>query len=274
MRRPVGSPVEEKMRSRTVLGVAALLLPLLLATGCGPVRYIVSGKLDASQGFDFSCSVVNKSPTDTIEVTIALKEGNGDIYIDPSTFQPAILTQMIGPREAAMLVQPAAFVGVTSLYCWADVPMDSTVFGTFLVRDAQERATAATPLVEDVNQAGLVLGGELQEIENLVDQLVKLEGPVTGGTRVEVCQDAVEAPPNSSTGLNLVAACPAGQMATGGGCEVSSAGGDPSLFTNYRSSAPTSGATDWQCSWRNTSAWTENVNLCAYAICVDSGGAD
>ncbi len=258
----------ESMRNRTVVAVAVLaLLPVL---GCGPIRHLVSGKLDASNSYDFSCSVVNKSPTDTIEVTMALKDGGGNIYINPSTFLPAMLTQEIGPREAAMLVAPAAFVGVTSLYCWADVPTDATVFGTFLVRDAQDRSKAATPLQEDEGLAGERLEDEIQDIEDAVDQLTKLAGPVTGAERTEVCADGAELPPGQTVTAQTNP-CPAGQLILGGGCEVSGAGGDPSQVSFFRN-VPLNGS--WLCAYENNAAWTEAVNLCVYAVCADAVAGD
>ncbi len=260
-------PAWERVR-RTVAAVA--VLALLLALGCGPIRHLVSGKLDASNGYDFSCSVVNKSPSDTVEVTMALKDGGGNVYVDASTFQPAMRTQEIGPREAAMLVAPAAFVGVTSLYCWADVPTDSTVFGTFLVRDALDRSTAATPLQEDEGQAGDRLADEIQDIEDAVDQLTELAGPVTGGQRIESCLDDFQFGPEATMELTS-GSCPSGRMVLGGGCEVSGAGGDPSFVSFFENDAA---ALSWRCAFRNNATWTEAVNLCVYAVCADEFGGD
>ncbi len=260
----------ETMRNRTIVAVA--VLALLPALGCGPIRHLVSGKLDASQSFDFSCSVVNKSPTDTIEVTMALKDGGGNIYINPSTFQPAMLTQEIGPLEAAMLVAPAAFVGVTSLYCWADVPTDSTVFGTFLVRDAQDRSTAATPLQEDEGIAGEMLAQRLTDIDERVDRLTKLDGPVTGAERIELCNDGIDVAPGALGGVGGFP-CPAGQVVVGGGCEITSAGGAPELF-HFIESHPSDPSGSWSCVYVNNSTYIETVNACAFSICVDDGGAD
>ncbi len=261
------------MRNRRALALAAVaLLPLL---GCGPIRHLVSGKLDASQGYDFSCSVVNKSPTDTVEVTMALKDGDGNVYVNPTTFQGAMLTQELGPREAAMLVAPAAFVGVTSLYCWADVPTNATVFGTFLVRDAQGRSKAATPLQEDEGLAGDMLARELSEIDQTLDQLTKLDGPLTGAQAAESCFQALFMPngdPNSTAVLQE--SCPAGQLALSGGCEaraVPSSGGDPTQISFFENDALDAG---WRCAYENNSAVSNTVELCIYAVCADAVAGD
>ena len=185
------------MRVRIAIAAAALVaLPISAAAfdpnGNGD-RILASGKLDASNSYDFSCSVVNKNPEngkdskDTvvaciedcnggdIEVTIELKDENGDVYINPSTFLPATLTVELGLGEAAMVTAPANFAGVTSLYCWSEVPHDATVFGTFLTRDAQDRATAATPLQEH-------MVGPMHEIHKTLTRMLEW-GATTNGPK-------------------------------------------------------------------------------------------
>ena len=139
------------MRTRTTLAAITALLTLAApAIGQASSRLLVSGKLDAAQSYDFSCSVVNKNPADDMRFEIELKDEDGNVYVNPSTFQLARLQGVLQAGESAMLVAPAGFVGVTSLYCWALVTETASAYGTFLVRDAQDRATAATPLGDDV----------------------------------------------------------------------------------------------------------------------------
>ena len=152
------------MRARTTLAaIAALLILAAPAIGHASSRLLVSGKLDAAQSYDFSCSVVNKNPEDTeMRFEIELKDADGNVYVNPSTFQLARLEGVLQPGESAMLVAPAGFVGVTSLYCWALVTEDAEAYGTFLVRDAQDRATAAVPLGEDIRA---LLSESLEHLE-------------------------------------------------------------------------------------------------------------
>ncbi len=143
-----------------------------------PMIPLASGKLDASQSCDFACSVVNKNPEhisgeNDITVTITLKDSAGNTAIDPTTFLPATLTTTIAPKEAAMLSKPANFVGTESLYCWAEVPGDSAVFGTFLVRDAQERAKASTPLEPSIADFYNDLLDKTEEIQMKLDDLLE-----------------------------------------------------------------------------------------------------
>ncbi len=168
------------MRTRIVLAALAALLPLRVLADVPPppeTRILASGKLDATQSFEFSCNLVNKNEAGDILVTLTLKDAAGNTAVNPSTFQPATLTTTLMPSEAAMLVLPAGAVGVTSVYCWAEVPADATVFGTHQVRDAQARATAATPLAEDVNEAAGFLEALLEEILAKVDQLLNPPAP-------------------------------------------------------------------------------------------------
>ncbi len=156
------------MRIRIPIAATAALLLLPLGATASE-RILSSGKLDATNSFDFSCSLVNKSGDD-ITVTLRLKNPDGSTYTNPSTFQPATLDDVtVGDGEAIMVVAPAGFVGVTSVYCWAEVPEEATVFGSHLVRDAQDRSTAATPLKEDVNQAANIIIDKLQEIHEKID---------------------------------------------------------------------------------------------------------
>ncbi len=167
------------MRRVAVLTAAAVLLLPLAASSQKVYRNLASAKLDASQSYDFSCNVVNKNDESDadwgdkdFEVTLTLKDADGDVYVDPSTFLPATLTQTLEPGEAAMLVAPAAFAGLTSLYCWARVPEDVTAFGTFLVRDAQDRSTAAVPLEEDLVGLFFDLLGKAHEVDAKLDWLI------------------------------------------------------------------------------------------------------
>ena len=170
------------MRNRILLAAALVLLPfhaLATVTLENGGRVLASGKLDASNSYDFSCSVVNKTENDDkskkvscdsscepdpIDVTITLKDEDGEIYINPQTFLPATLDATLEFGEAAMLTAPANFVGVTSLYCWAEVPGDATVFGTFLTRDAQDRSTAAVPLRDNMRGGIGLVHAKMTEI--------------------------------------------------------------------------------------------------------------
>ncbi len=251
---------------RTPPAAAIAVASLLLAAGASASeRILSSGKLDASQGFDFSCSLVNKTDA-SFQVELRLKDADGDTYVDPSTFQPAVLETNLDPGDAAMLVAPAAAVGATSLYCWAEVPEEVAVFGTFLVRDAQDRATAATPLAEDVNTAALALEQKLDDIHAKIQPGVP--GPVTGLEVIESCIDTSQ-PPGNLAGIS--ASCTAPKLAVGGGCKALGNVQSISRFNNYNNAAVQTPVADtWFCNWRNTSAMTETAQLCAQIICADS----
>ena len=164
------------MRIRVAL--VAVAASLCLAPVVPNPRTLASGKLDAAQSYDFVCSVVNKAEENwvgdnDVPVTIELKDAAGNVAVNPSTFQPATLNTEISPGEAAMLVVPANFVGTTSYYCWAQVPEEAeAIFGTFLVRDAQDRSTAATPLSEDLAKRFFELLGKAHEIDAKLDWLL------------------------------------------------------------------------------------------------------
>ena len=265
------------MQIRTIIVTAAALGLLPWSASADGMRILSSGKLDASNSYDFSCSVVNKNdpagPYPPIDVTLKLKDAAGNVYIDPQTFQPAELDAALDIGEAAMLVAPAAFVGVTSLYCWAEVPKEATVFGTHSVRDAQDRATAATPLAEDVNKAALTLKGKLDDIHEKLEGK-NLPGPVTGLDRRRFCGQNFPTPDSVPGGgvLTRVVLCPDGQLASGGGCGVNEDDASEN-FNNWRSIPIIAGANEnegWRCAWRNQSTTTEQVEACAYAVCVDA----
>ncbi len=258
------------MRTRTIL--ALLALALAPGSALAGARILVSGKLDAANSHDFSCSLVNKSMFD-ITVTLELKDAAGNTYVDPSTFQPVTTTVTLESQEAAMLTAPANFAGVTSLYCWADVPEEATVFGTHSVRDAQDRATAATPLKEDVAAIARGLAGQVDALHSKLENKT-LPGRVTGYERFRQCTGVIPFPAGTTQPVPL--GCPAGQVATGGGCEVETpAIGAEELFRTFRA-APQVTVGDvpfgWECAWRNHSANTESVNLCTHVVCVDDGG--
>ncbi len=253
------------MRTRNVLAVAVATLTLPLS-GAASQRILASGKLFAAQTHDFSCSVVNKA--DDVTVTIELKNPDGTTYINPSTFQPATLQATLGEFEAAMLTAPAGFVGQTTLYCWAEVPFEAVVFGNFLVRDGQDRATSAVPLKEDLVGPAVALAEGLEDLHTKLDELDPA-GPLTGLMRIDTAVGPVASAPGQ---LHVVTAdCVPPQLATGGGCHVDTEGGDPSRFYAYES-APTfpDPADDWRCRWRNNSATTEAVTFRARVICGDA----
>ncbi len=261
------------MRTRTILLALALALALLPAGALASNRILVSGKLDAAQGYDFSCSLVNKSLVDVM-VTLALKDANGDTYVDPVTFLPVTLTTTLASQEAAMLVASAPFVGSASLYCWADVPPESTtLMGTFLVRDAQDRATAASPLQEDVATTARTLDAQVQNIHTKVENLEPLPGAVTG---LELNRSCILSAPGPGLAGDLTELCAAGKIATGGGCKSLSNGGDESLFSPWVNAAVVNPCdphpVGWRCAWRNLSTTEENVERCVEVICVDDGG--
>ncbi len=258
------------MRTRMIL--VALVLALVPGGAAASDRILVSGKLDAANSYDFSCSVVNKSMFD-ITVELEIKNPDGTTYVDPVTFQPVTLTQSIDSQEAAMLTAAAGFAGVTSVYCWAEVPEIATVFGAFLVRDAQDRAAAATPLKEDTLGIARDLQEQTDQIATKIQNLPPLPGPVTGHERSETCT-AGDFPPGDVVGVAIP--CASDEFATGGGCRATGNGGDPALFRHFHN-APTVNPCDplptgWQCRWRSYSTTNENVNLCANVICVDDGG--
>ncbi len=261
------------MRTRTIL--AALAVALAPGGALASERILVSGKLDASNGYDFSCSIVNKSEAE-INVTLELKNPDGTTYIDPSTFQPVTLEDTLGTQEAAMLVAAAAFSGTTSLYCWAEVPSDArAIVGGLLVRDAGDRATAATPLNEDVAATARELDEQLQDIHAKVENLEPLPGAATGHARdLLVCNVDPTKPPGVV--LSVENACPTGKVATGGGCVALSGSGGEEFFSPFVN-APVVNPCDpkpvgWRCAWRNLSATTETVTLCTEVVCVEDGG--
>lgn len=161
------------MSLRLIL-VTAVLVSLPLSVSA-QTRSLASGILDARFNYDFACSVVNKSETEAISVAVILKDEGGMIARNPFTQAQAILTPTLPPGEAATLEVPAGFAGLTSLYCWAEVPVEASAFGTFMVRDAGDNSTASIPLKEDT---ALVARSVLEEfdavhikIEDSIDEI-------------------------------------------------------------------------------------------------------
>ncbi len=261
------------MRTRTCFAaaLAAALLPLT-ASAEDDARILVSGKLDASQSHEFSCSLVNKNEEGDVDVELRLKDANGDTAVDPSTFLPAALVTTLAPGEAAMLVLPADFVGVTSVYCWAEVPLEATVFGTFLVRDAEGHATAATSLAEDVAGAARALKEKLDEIHEKIDMLEPPPPPPTV-RGFKSCEKKTLFP---SKTFEQSVSCPAETVATGGGCEAFISGSSDTFYHTYRDGfiQPANAEdppTEWRCTWRNNSIFKRTSDLCVEVICLDSG---
>ena len=263
------------MRTRIALAVAALaLLPLGAPAdddgGDPESRLLATGKLFAAASHDFSCSLVNKDPSENVTVTLELKNPDGTTYINPSTFQPATLQTTLAPFEAAMLTAPAAFGGgQTTLYCWADVPFEAIVFGAFLVRDGQDRATAAVPLKEDVVAAARSLDAGLEDIHAKIDALGP--GPVTGRMGTESCFGPRTVLPEEL--LESTIGCFGSQLATGGGCRVLDASGQGQPgFSTYRDSPSGIGSEPggWQCRWRNNNAVSVEAEFCVDIVCADA----
>ncbi len=263
------------MRTRIFLAaVLAAALPFVALAdddgGDPDNRLLASGKLFAASSHDFSCSLVNKNPSENVTVTLELKNPDGTTYINPSTFQPATLQTTLLPFEAAMLTAPAAFTGTTTLYCWADVPFEAIVFGAFLVRDAGDRASSAVPLQEDVVAAAREIGEGLQDIHTKVDA-IDPAGPLTGRMLVETCDSGTsEVPPGGEASRSAL--CASGQLVTGGGCQVldsTLSSGVPG-FSTFENAPLGSSATptSWSCAWRNNGT-TEMVRFCVEVICAD-----
>ena len=260
------------MRTRCALVVAAVLACALHASATQ--RILSTGKLHAAQSHDFSCSVVNKDPGNNVSVTLELKNPDGTTYVNPATFQPATLQTTLLPFEAAMLTAPAAFVGDTTLYCWADVPFEAIVFGAFLVRDAGDRATSAVPLQEDVVDAAQNLGEGLETIHAAVDA-IEPAGPLTGRMLMEVLDVGASTIPPGGTAAKS-ATCLGIQVALGGGCRaLDQTGTSPQIDFSAFEDAPLGNLVfpkGWQCRWRNNSGTSEVVRFAVELICADAAG--